>query len=215
MLWAELRQQVARKLNDEAGRRYSNELLMDAVNDALRAFAASHTGMVKTAIIVGDGIQTSFPLPEDIVDTPDAGVFAVEWEPGHFLKKLEPYPGTKFYGLGYSLMPDATIRFTRAPALNQSVVMYYVAYYPPVTEDNSEIPVPQWALEAIKLYTAAVALDTYVAKASNLGQYKSRRESGEPEDNPLLELARYYFQRYNTILALHPAPQYERMVESI
>jgi len=210
--WGNLHPQIARKLNDEAGRRYSEELLRDAVNDALRAFASSHTGLVKTHQVVGDGATATFPLPADMVESRDAGVVAVEWTSGYFLQRMEPFPGTTLPPAAYLLLPNATIRFGTAPTSGQTVTIYYVAYYPAVVDNTSEIAVPGWAVEAIKLYTAAVALDTYVAKAANLGQYKSRRESGEPEDNPLQELARYYFERYNIILSLHPAPQYELMM---
>jgi hypothetical protein len=218
--WAILKAQIGRKLDDPSYGKYSETLLMDVVNDALTAFAATHTGVASDFPIVGDGTTYEFALPSDIVEAEGAGVYAVHWKESTWLVRLEYWPGetwpntsrtTTSYPLGYVLWPQGKISFSRIPTTNQAVTVHYVAYYPVVVDDNSSITVPRWALEAIKLYAAAVALEPSSTKAATLGQYKSRREAGGPEDNPVLRLAEHYLKRYYEILAAHPPPQYTKL----
>jgi hypothetical protein len=218
--WAALKAQIGRKLDDPTYAKYSATLLMDVVNDALTAFAATHTGVASDFPLTGDGTTYEFSLPSDIVDEEGAGVYAVHWKENTWLTRLEYWPGTVWanttrsttsYPLGYILWPQGKISFSRIPTDGQTVTVHYVAYYPEIVGDNSSITVPRWALEAIKLYAAAVALEPSSTKAATLGQYKSRREAGYPEDNPVLRLAEHYLKRYYEILAAHPSPQYTKL----
>ena len=218
--WATLKTQIGRKLKDPSHSKYDEDLLLDAVNDALVAFAASHTGVASDFPIDGDGSTYEFDLPADIVEEEGAGIYAVYWTENTWLTKLEYWPGrawsstsrtTTSSPLGYIMWPTGKVSFSRIPANAQAVTLHYVAYYPTVVGDSSLITVPRWALEAIKLYAAAVSLEPASTKAGNLGQYKSRREAGQPEDNPLLRLAEHYLSRYNEILAAHQPPQYSKI----
>jgi len=218
--WAALKAQVGRKLDDPTYAKYTAALLLDVVNDALTAFAATHTGVASDFPITGDGTTYEFALPADIVETEGAGVYAVHWKENTWLARREYWPGgvwpntarsTTSNPLGYILWPQGRISFSRVPVADQAVTVHYVAYHPLVEDDNSSITVPRWALEAIKLYVAAVALEPSSTKAATLGQYKSRREAGGPEDNPVLRLAEHYMQRYYEILAAHATPQYAKL----
>jgi len=218
--WATVKEQIARKLNDPTHKTYPEALLLDAINDALTAFAAAHTGVASDFGITGDGETYEFALPWDIVEEGGAGVYAVHWKQNTWLTRLEYWPGESWADtarsatsnpFGYILWPQGKISFSRIPADEQVVTVHYVAYYPEVSVDASVITVPRWALEAIKLYSAAVSLEPTSTKAGKLGQYKSRREAGEPEDNPLLRLAEHYMKRYYEILAVHPPPQYAKL----
>jgi len=220
LTWGTLKAQIARRLNDADHRTYSEALLRDLVNDALVAFAASHTGMASTFSIEGDGETYEFDLPDNLVDEEGAGVYAVYWKEGQWLSRLEYFPGqdwpstsrtTSSSPVGYVLWPQDKISFTRVPTDGQDITVYYVAYYPEAENDNSTILVPRWAREAIKYYVLAGALEPGSTKAGKLRQYQSRRDAGDPEDNPLLRLAQYYKQRYYEILAAHPAPQYAKL----
>jgi len=218
--WGVLKGQIARKLNDPENKKYSEEVLADAVNDALLAFAASHTGVASDFDLEGDGETYQYDLPPDIIEEEGAGVYAVHWEENTWLARLEYWPGEAWPNtersmssnpMGYVLWPTGKITFSRIPADEQVVTIHYVAYYSEVANDDSLIAVPKWALEAIKLYAAATALEPASTKAGALGQYKSRREAGEPEDNPLLRLAEHYLKRYYEILAAHQPPQYVKL----
>ena len=218
--WGTLKPQIARKLNDSTYKTYSEDLLLDGVNDALEAFAAAHTGVMSDFQLTGDGTTYEFDLPGDIVEEEGAGVYAVHWEKNTWLPRLEYWPGeawpnstrtTSSRPLGYILWPQGKISFSRIPDSAQAVTVHYVAYYPEITSDATLITVPRWAREAIKLYVCAVAMEPASAKAGKLGQYKSRKEAGQPEDNPLLRLAEHYMRRYYDILNAHMTPQYSKL----
>lgn len=217
MDWGRFRLEIGRKLSDPEHRKYKPELLRDCVNDALRDFASSHTGVARESYIVGDSSNWQFPLPEDMVDEENAGVYAVQWDSNTWLQRADYWPGSSWesryitaasYPLRYVMWPVGCISFTRIPEKYQQVKIYYVGYYDEVVDDQSLITVPVWAREAIKLYAAAVALEPMAVKAANLGQFKSKREAGHPEHNPLLREAEYMMKRYRELLRTHATPQY-------
>jgi hypothetical protein len=217
--WATLKAQIQRKLDDTSGTKYSSALLLDAINDALEAFAATHTGVLSDFAIVGDGETYTYDLPDDIVDEEGAKVVAVHWQKNEWLTELKYWPGeawqsttisTSSRPLGY-IVYGTEIRFARIPTDAQEVTVHYVGCYPEVTADESLITVPRWAREAIKLYAAAVALEPTSVKASSLGQWKDRSEAGTPEDNPMLRQAEYFMRRYYQILSAHQQPQYDML----
>ena len=215
--WSTFRTQIALKLNDTDMQRYSAALLLDCANDALVAFAASHTGVASDFTLTGGGATYVYDLPGDIVDAGNAGVFAVQWTNQEWLRQETYWPGVRWPSTSrsttskpkaYVLWPTGKISFTQVPASEASIVIHYVAFYPSIVDDDSVITVPLWAREAVKLYAAAIALEPASTKAGQLGQYKSRFESGRPEDNPLLRLSEYYMRRYFRLLQAHPVPQY-------
>ena len=221
--WQAFRTQIARKLNDADMQRYDAELLLDCANDALLAFAASHTGVASDFPVTGDGTTYTFDLPDDIVDAGNAGVYAVQVPNQEWLREEKFWPGVRWPSTArsttskpkaYVLWPTGKISFTQIPAASASIIIHYVAYYPVILTTDSVITVPVWAREAIKLYAAAVALEPASTKAGQLGQYKSRFESGKPEDNPLLRLSEHYMRRYYSLLQAHPVPQY-RLLHSL
>ena len=211
MDWQRFRAQIGRKLSDPDHRKYQPDLLVDCVNDALQNFASSHTGVPREFPITGDGTNTQFPLPEDLVEEEGAGVYAVKWDTDSSWLKQESYwPGSTWAStkLRYLLWPVSSITFTQVPADGQRMTVYYVGHYEEIVDDMSLVTVPVWAREAIKIYSCAVALDQVSIKAANLGQFKSKREAGHPEHNPLLQQAKYWLRRYHELLQQHTTPVY-------
>lgn len=215
--WSTFRAAIAQKLNDPTMGRYGPELLLGCANDALVAFAATHTGVASDFTVTGDGTTYTYDLPEDIVEAGNAGVYAVQYPDQEWLREEKYWPGVRWPSTArstssrpkaYVLWPTGKISFTQIPVASASITIHYVAYYPAVVDTDSVITVPVWAQEAIKLYAAAAALEPASTKAGQLGQYKSRFESGKPEDNPLLRLSEHYMHRYYRLLQAHPVPQY-------
>ena len=172
--WATFKAQIARKLDDTSYRTYSTDLLLDAVNDALEAFAAAHTGVASDIELTGDGTTYEFDLPGNIIEEEGAGVYAVHWEKSTWLTRLEYWPGkawpnasrsTSSKPLGYILWPQGKISFSRVPTASQTVTIHYVAYYAEVVDDDSTLTVPRWARSAIKHFVCAEALEPGSAKA--------------------------------------------------
>ena len=221
--WSTLKAQIGRKLNDPTYSKYSEQLLLDLVNDALIHFASVHTGVKSDFDIVGDGEAYSFDLPDNIVDTEQAGVYGVELDDQTWLREQPYWAGMQFPSdtrdtdsspVAYTMWPTDQISLTRVPSLDEVVALHYVAYYPEVTDDTSVITVPYWAREAIKCYVCSEALGPGSVKTAQLRQYQSRREAGKPEDNPLLARADRFVLRYYQILAEHRTPQYKQDVST-
>lgn len=218
--WETLRTRISRKLNDADMRSYSASILLDAVNDALAAFASGHTGVASTHTLTGDGTSSVFDLPSNIVDTEAAGIVAVQWLNNKWLPRFEYFPGTDLPNdtisattapVGYVLWPADQITFTRIPKLDASVLLNYIAYYSAVALVTDEISIPRWSEEAIVLYASAVAMEPTATKTGKVRTYTSRRDAGTPEDNPGLQLSRHYMNRYQLLLMEHPAPQYAKL----
>ena len=223
LTWATLKAQIGRRLNDEAHTKYGADLLLDLVNDALIHFASVHTGLKSNFDIPGDGVNYQFDLPQNIVDSENAGIYAVQWTNQEWLQEQPYWHGMKFPStsttsssspVAYTLWPASKITFGRIPAVGDTIVLHYVAYYPDVIDDTSTMPVPKWAREAVKCYVCAEALGPGSVKAAQLRQYQSRREAGKPEDNPLLKRADRFALRYYQILSEHRPPQYRQDVSA-
>lgn len=219
--WETLKAQIARKLKDPEHNKYDETLLLDGINDALWAFAADHTGVASDIDYSGDGSTYEYDLPGDIVDTEDAGVYAVHWKNNVWIPEIEYWPGrawesstrsTASRPRAYVLWPTGKISFTRVPESGQTVTLYYVAHYPTVTTDSSSITVPAWAREALKLYVCARTLEPVTNQTADLARWKSKRDSGTPEHNPMLMLCEYYMKQYWHRIGRHSPPQYAKMM---
>ena len=220
--WSTLRTEIARKLNDPSMATYTAAMLLDAVNDALSAFAASHTGVASDVTLTGDGTTYTFDLPTDMVDSENAGIYAVQWKeqewiyPERFWWRVK-WPATERSTTSkpkaYVLWPRGSISFTQIPGSGDAIILHYIAYYEEVLVVGDIIDVPRWAFEAIKCYVCSVTLSAAFAKSANIRQWNQREDSGEPEDNPLLRLAKYYMTRYFNLLTMHPEPQYNQDIQ--
>jgi len=106
----------------------------------------------------------------------------------------------------YFEWPEGVLNFLQTIAVGTTLQVDYFAYWERVEVDDEQqlLVIPRWMEEAVRWYVLSMALVKPGAQAANLGQYKTRRDSGSPEDNPLLQYARYCLRRYNEALANHP-----------
>jgi hypothetical protein len=103
----------------------------------------------------------------------------------------------------YYEWPTGTLNFLRAIAAGSTLKVFYFGYWDRPEEDNSLLRVPHWMEEPLKWAILAQAMAKPGAQASSLGQYKTRRDAGGPEDNPLLAYARYCQRQYDRLMAEH------------
>lgn len=206
-VWAALRAQILMKLPSD--RKFTEGELLVAIATALKAFAAAHTGYASVSTYPADGVTVEFPLPDNNIGTEDA-VVGVMVGPA-WMRRAYVWPSDALEARNtYLLWPGGTIRFPVPPS--KDLTVYYVAFYPSPETDDSVITVPSWAEEALAYYAAAKLLERIAAKTAQLGAFKSRKEAGDPEDNPILRLVEHYYRRYKSILAAHPPPQYSRLL---
>jgi len=219
--WSDLKPQITRKLRDTTGAKYSDDLLIDCVNDALVAFAADHTGVATDTEYEGDGSTYQYDLPDDLVDVQSAGVYAVQWEGNKWIPKIGYWPGSLWSSSSrtttsrpraYVLWPSGKISFTQIPRSGITVTVHYVAHYPDIVDDDSVVGVPRWAREPIKLYAVARALEPLALSTGDLGRWKSTDDAGTPEHNPLLRMTEHFMRQYWEKLSRQTPPQYAKLM---
>ena len=210
MLWSTLKLQIGRKVNDPTATKYEDSIL-DNANDALRLFATIHTGVASVSTITGDGETTQFPLPENCVDSGENQVIGVyNSDDDLWLAEVRFLPNEELK-TGYYLWPQGYINFNPYISDGEEYDVHYIAYYNVIDGDDSTIDVPQWAIEAIKLYAAGRTLEDAASKMALLGQFRTKVDSGNPEHQPILRLAEGYIKQFWDIIDQHRAPQYDMM----
>ena len=212
--WGALKAEVGRIVNDPQLTKFS-DIMLAGVNDALRMLASVHTGVASVSVMVSDGGSASFPLPSNSVEDDKGarvrGVYDVS--AARWLMESNTVPGGVMED-GWFVWPDKSLRIQPKPRTDAEFHLYYVAYYAEIVNDDDVLEVPPWAYEAIKLYTAGTVLEAPTAQLTLLANFRTKVDSGNPEHNPMLQLAKYYKERFWEILNLHPTPQLDKIVVS-
>jgi hypothetical protein len=93
------------------------------------------------------------------------------------------------------------------------MTVYYYGYYPALTGDDDQvIPLPLWAVQPVIMLTAAFTQMPYSVTASSLAQWKTRMDSGGPEDNPLIEQVKFFVEQYERALAKHKPQEHDTLI---
>lgn len=200
MLWGELKYIIGRKVNDAEATR--EESLIHNANAALRMFASMHTAISSTFEVAGDGETSAFPLPDNAIEEIIQGVY--DDRTNTWLRKVEFFPG-EVLGSGYYIWPHGVVNVNPAP--RSDITIYYLSYYPEIEDDDSQIIVPGWAIEAIALYAAGRTLEDEASRMSIQGSYRTRVDAGNPEHQPVLRLSEHYIKQSEDILRAHHSPQ--------
>ena len=219
--WADLTAQFTLLLNDQgavAGTpNYAESLRKLAWNRASQFFAVTHTALLKTAKFVPvasvDGVAIA--KPSDWLQI--AGV-TIEQAPitdaiilplpidhtsaskGYWLRPALFVPGEKpdttgYIDIGASLyFPDKTIT---------NATLWYYAFYPNVAADGDNPGVPLWAEWALCNLAVAYMLIPYAVGVADLRRWETRRDAGQPEDNPSRVQANWHIKQYGDIIARH------------
>lgn len=186
--WAALKLEVGRKVYDLDADKYA-EAALSAVNDALVFIAATHTGMPSMITLEAEG-EKEFTLPSEVV--------RVVRVTDSYDEEIEQQ--TNFGESGYMVWGNTIIV---SPAPTYDMTAYVECYFPSITGDESVIQVPPWMLEPIKLYSASRVLEDPGCQFSLLNQFKTRVDSGTPEDVPIMTMAKHYMREFHELLNRH------------
>lgn len=214
--WADLKGRLRRALQDtdEDNPSWTTEDLLDYANSAL-AEISSHTARQKVYTNVPDGqVVTACPLPADYLALGPVQASLQSSLIRQMLKPVERHPGValpstvtvtaSIIGATYYEWPAGVLNFTRPLPAGVNLYIGYYAYWPKLERDTDQLLVLRWMEEALFWHSQASALAKPGVLAAQIRQYNTRRDSGSPEDNPLLTYARYAKRRYDEILAAHP-----------
>lgn len=173
----------------------------EELNGALRFFA-NHTAATATySTTVGSSGVVG--LPDDVLQ-----IRAIHYPEGpYYIEQLSIIPGKSFAGKGWYEWPTGTLRFV--DVVGRVDVEYY-AYYRTIRtadDDSALVRIPKWALYPIVLLAAYYCMVPESVTASQLGQWDSTIDSGNPEHNPLMKQARFFWERYTIEVDQWPRQQ--------
>ncbi len=179
---------------------YQNDTLRDAINAALDAILpwVPKLGM---STITGDGATKTFDLPTDCYDIEAI----IAEETGEALSRVIFAPGVIFSELTttenlWVLAPGDQITFARAITSGSLYDIYYLQMWAKMTDttvSTTAIEPPDWTIVGLTLYAASHLLISASLDASQLRQYNTRVDSGNPEHNPVQQSITYLLKLFN------------------
>lgn len=210
LTWGEFKTSVRRTFLkiDLAGITWSDDLLSDAVGFALDGLCV-HTALAKTVTYEGDGETYQFELPTDVFVSPEqAGLVMVQ--DGTTLARTYLKPAYSTYNVGatddiaFNVWPEDTLETGVPPPLGTALILRYYAYYPHPTADDDLLTIPLWAYGAMMYSTALHALTSRSLEEAENAADKVAPDRGQPENNSLRQLQKWWIQMYDRELGQYP-----------
>lgn len=204
MNWGTLKLQIRRLLVDPAGKRWTDEQLLDFVAWSLDTLCA-HTAIATATSFTCDGTTKAFPVPDNTYEKLDVAG-ALYLDDGCSLTYLNPvhFNLRETSHRGYFLLPESQINLINLPSSSDTLVVEYFAYYPHPVLDSDLILAPSWAMAALNYRVAAHAFSPLGGKSANIRQWGQKPDTGKPTDNPLQDQSSWYFSLYDQELLQYP-----------
>lgn len=215
--WADLRQRALLTLDDTKrsddedlafGPDWSYDDLLMYLGHAL-AEVATHTAEGKIYTLPLTAAVSSLTVPDDVLKVAAVMVrngttiklqTSVELEPGQeFPQASSAGDRANFYE-----WPTGTLNFLNPIASGNELRVHYWAYWQLPGTAQDLLTIPRWMEEPVYWLLQEQAVAKTGFSAARLGQFKTRDDAGRPQDNPLLEYARYCRRRYELLMANHP-----------
>ena len=99
--------------------------------------------------------------------------------------------GFKLKSDSYSVLSDTELKI--GDPKSTSITIIYSGEYDEIVGDDTDIlPGPEWLEEPLFLFVVARMIAHVSVSAGDISQWRTKVDSGNPEDNPLLRLADYY-----------------------
>lgn len=189
---------------------WTDDDLLDYANEALAALSM-HTAqqVVVDSVLTAD--TSSYAMPDGYLSP--GPVWLISGTYRYLLTPFELEPGqdlptqvvsgrrTEYYE-----WPAGTLSFLRPLASGDTLRLQYYAYWDRLEVDSDTLAIPRWMEDALKWDMLQRAMSKPGAQASSLGQYKTKRDLGNPEDNPLLDYAKWCQKQFDRVWNEH-APQ--------
>lgn len=192
---SEMRDKILRVLADPDGAQFDTDLLTDGVIAALEALLP-WLWKRSVDVLAGDGVTVSFQIPADLYRV--VAVFddtIGSYIPRNILQAGRR-PGMDLEtNQDWLEFPAGYISFANAP--EGDVYLYYGAVWTEPADDDDVLETPTYADQALIYYAASYVLLKNATSASNQRQYNLKVDSGTPVMNPMLDMARYFLERFN------------------
>lgn len=180
------------------------DLLMDACHAALHAITGRQW---KSGLFTISEAGDAFELPVDLIEI-DA-VYDNDLE--IFIPPMIFDVGTSFTssateGNAWVSTPQGSIAFTNG-VKDSGAQIYYSADWELPSEDSEELECPEFCLTALLLYGASYVFLRKASLQSELAQFKTKVDSGTPEDIPAAAVGNYFLKRFESEMTRMPMKQ--------
>lgn len=205
---AVIKNRVGRLLSDVDFNAYSEDLFYDGLSAALDAILP---WVPKTAnmAITGDG-SADYDLPDDLYQVE----VVVDDASGEILPHANLIPG---YFVGENIedvndwieYPHGSVSFSKEVSVGETYTLYYLAHWskPSASDENDDLEAPEYTHLAVILYTTAYMLQPAAISASEVRQFNTRVDSGNPEHNPMQKTTAYLLKLFSEEMNRHPRHQ--------
>jgi hypothetical protein len=211
--WEELDARFVGMLGDAIT--HDSDLREQWCNSALRHFAVSHTARMLTATIsAGDGVIQDFKMPSDFISF--YSVYSEDDE--MFLEPLpdlagaawdtEPDPSLSIRPHSWQEWPSGVLHMSYAPPAASPVVAKYFGTWPEFWTKDSDsddlVLFPIWSHDAILTLALSNAYVPAMSDATFLNEFRTRVDSGNPLQNPMIQAHDAMIKKYEWLLREHP-----------
>ena len=125
-----------------------------------------------------------------------------------YFKGNENQDYTKSQQVWWHLFPQGKITFNQAIKPVQGALIYYAANWAKPIQDSDVLEIPDYAITALTYYAASDILLAKAITSASVRQYNTRVDSGNPEDNPVLQTCKYLQAQF--VVACQKLPQIQR-----
>jgi hypothetical protein len=82
-------------------------------------------------------------------------------------------------------------------------LLAFDGYYPDVTNEDSWVHTPDWALEACSVYVAMQAVTQEMLRDARYRKFISKQDAGNPQQSPFIPVAEWLRDRFYEIINTH------------
>ena len=193
--WATIKAELGIFLDDSTATAYPEATRIAAFNRAQQFFAVTHTADIKSA--TPTFTNGAFTIPSDMIEISGIKVQDVRTLEWRWLEQITIFPASELRDQGY-FISDGKIYILDTDI--QTPTIYYYTGYAQVTGDSTTITLPFWAEWAVMNLAMAYILYPYMVGVADLRRWQTKREAGDPEDNPPRRQAEYFWDIYKKMV---------------
>ncbi len=195
--------------DEDGNHKFSDDRLKFAVEWGLEQLA-NHTALPKMYTFT-DLSSKDYNLPDDLftadkfdqcseVTLIDGNSVESILDPVRYTSNLDRYRSN-----GYYTYPDNVLHLTELPTTYSTLRVRYFAFYPNPIAPTDEITLPRHLKMALSYLVAVHALSGASTASSLIRQWNTKKDSGNPENNVILEQQKQYLKMYTEEMLKHQA----------
>lgn len=205
---------VRRRARDEGSEVWSDDLILDAIREGLRALS-DYAGVVSsTELESEDETVLEYDLPSDFIRlleepalfTPST---SSDSDIPEYLGRSSPGVGEPYYApsevgsaLGYRIV-GTQLQIWSGLDTGETLRIVYEAIWPDIEKLEDTMDLPWWAERALVHYVIFYMLSSEGVTQAVQAFYKDKMDSGNPSQNPALLGADWYKREFDRICEKH------------